>query len=325
MHFIEEQFKNFIFDYRIKYNHENTIKLGILCSGGVDSSVLLNVANKFKDDLNLNIDILHISFNDFISYDKATNLVIKYTVTFNNRINIKNCDLYSLKSKVKETAREYMKNITFESNYDLVLSGHHLDDQIETFFLRILRGSGLHGLKCMDYFSEYHKNNETRLFGKPFINIRKKDLILYATNNNIEYVEDETNHSDHSDDSDRNYIRNKIIPLLENRFNVNNINTLISNINEQLNSYSNSSNNIDIYSGKWPVNDFIKLSIGNKIFVIREYLRTTFGYNLNKNIIDHLKNKLEEDISNLYINLNMGYCLYKDKDYIYIKRVQEAT
>lgn len=322
MHFIEKQFNEFIVNYINTYNKKDTIKLGILCSGGVDSSVLLMIANKFKSSFNLDIHILHISFNDFTKYKEADELVIKYANLFNNKIITKACDLYSLKSKVKETAREYMKDIAFEDNYDLVLTGHHLDDQIETFLFRVLRGSGLNGLKCMESISKFRKNGMIRLFGKPFLKIRKKDIIRYAHDNDIKYIEDDTNFCNSK--SDRNYIRNIIIPVIEHRFNINNINTLINNIKEQLNNSSNDNNFIDIYSGKWHINDFMKLSISNRIFVIREYMRVTFGYNLSKKIIDNLKKKLREDITNLGVDLSMGYCLYRDDNYITIDYIKNT-
>ena len=52
---------------------------------------------------------------------------------------------------------------------DILLTGHHMDDQVETFFLQILRGSGPRGLSCMPAIKKF-KNG---LHVRPFLNIQR--------------------------------------------------------------------------------------------------------------------------------------------------------
>lgn len=88
---------------------------------------------------------------------------------------------------------------------------HHLDDQLETFMLRMLRGAGLHGLSAMQPQSErqgYH------LF-RPFLDVPRADLETYAQAHGIDWIEDDSNADTRFD---RNYLRQTVLPLLEHRW-----------------------------------------------------------------------------------------------------------
>ena len=57
------------------------------------------------------------------------------------------------------------------------MTGHHRDDQIETFLIRLSRGSGVQGLSSMSKVSNL--NNTTKLF-RPLLDVKKKDLVSLA-------------------------------------------------------------------------------------------------------------------------------------------------
>lgn len=308
---VEKEFISFISKLKSEINKDK-INVGILYSGGVDSTVLLYVANKYKDKLNLDITILHVVFDDFKDYEVIKTRAELFAKYFNNNLIINYCSLKDLNSRIKENARKAIKNIALESNCDIALSGHHANDQIETFLFRVFSRSSLEGLKGMEPLTTYRNNDKSILLGKPFLNIFKKDLYKYAYDNSLDFFEDETNLIDSI--SERNYIRNSIIPLVENRFRLNNILDVINLIKENIDLHKESLNNIDIYKGEWDINGFINLSLENRVFVIREYFSKVFGYNLNKGKINELKNKLAKDLTNLYITIGNGFVVeYKDK------------
>ena len=94
---------------------------------------------------------------------------------------------------------------------DVLLMGHHLDDQIETFFLRLMRGAGVDGLSGMP---------ETRPLGagilvRPLLNRLRAELADLVEAEGLGFIEDESN-----DDNqyDRNFMRNRVLPLLASRW-----------------------------------------------------------------------------------------------------------
>jgi tRNA(Ile)-lysidine synthase len=94
---------------------------------------------------------------------------------------------------------------------ELLLLAHHHDDQVETFFLRLLRGAGTLGLGGMP---------QRRSLGlaqllRPLLAWRRSDLEAYARQQCLDWVEDDSN----LDESlDRNYLRHSVLPVLEQRW-----------------------------------------------------------------------------------------------------------
>lgn len=80
---------------------------------------------------------------------------------------------------------------------------HHANDQEETFFIRLIRGTGITGLSCM--------KNKDRSLIRPLLSIYKEEIVNYLKNNKIGYCIDETNNSS---EFLRNRIRKTVIPSL---------------------------------------------------------------------------------------------------------------
>jgi tRNA(Ile)-lysidine synthase len=93
----------------------------------------------------------------------------------------------------------------------LLLLAHHHDDQVETFFLRLLRGAGTLGLGGMP---RQRRLGAAQLL-RPLLAWRRSDLEAYARRQDLDWVEDDSN----LDESlDRNYLRHSVLPVLEQRW-----------------------------------------------------------------------------------------------------------
>ena len=86
---------------------------------------------------------------------------------------------------------------------------HHEDDQFETFILQLSRGSGLKGLSCMAEL------DSVRQIWRPLLNVSKANIISYQKKLQLDCINDESNLNNKFD---RNYIRNKVIPVIKKRF-----------------------------------------------------------------------------------------------------------
>lgn len=103
-------------------------------------------------------------------------------------------------------------------HFDRVLAGggtlwlaHHLDDQLETFFLRLLRGSGLTGLSAM---AERRDQADYQLL-RPWLNRPRALLEAYADQHQLRWIDDPSNAEVNFD---RNYLRQEVMPLLAERW-----------------------------------------------------------------------------------------------------------
>jgi tRNA(Ile)-lysidine synthase len=94
---------------------------------------------------------------------------------------------------------------------DMLLLGHHADDQLETFFLRLLRGSGVRGLGGMP---EWRTIGDGSLF-RPWLSCKRDEIRAYAIAHALPWIEDESN----TDlQFDRNYLRDQVLPVLHRRW-----------------------------------------------------------------------------------------------------------
>jgi len=94
---------------------------------------------------------------------------------------------------------------------DLLLTAHHQDDQAETVLLQLLRGAGPKGLAAMPRIKPFGHGLQAR----PLLDFMRVDLKTYAVENQLSWIEDESN--DNTDFS-RNFIRHQVLPILKERW-----------------------------------------------------------------------------------------------------------
>ena len=104
----------------------------------------------------------------------------------------------------RELRYAWFKELKETHNFNKVALAHHGDDQIETFFINFLRGSGIKGLKGMKPQNDFYI--------RPLLWSNRKDIEEFAKNNGIQWVEDYTNQETVYL---RNKIRHNIIPLFD--------------------------------------------------------------------------------------------------------------
>lgn len=93
-------------------------------------------------------------------------------------------------------------------NYNFLATAHHLDDQLETQFMRFMKGYDI--LSLAGISAAYTK--DTVQITRPLLGVRKVELIDYCRENNVDYLEDSSNRMN---DYLRNRVRNVIFPMLK--------------------------------------------------------------------------------------------------------------
>ncbi|MEC5394881.1 tRNA lysidine(34) synthetase TilS [Bergeyella sp. RCAD1439] len=178
----------------------------VAVSGGVDSMVLASVLLALGN----NLHVAHVNYKlRAEASDKDQALVEafcqKHKIPFH---------LYevceedrrpegSIQLWARELRYRFFRQILQKENLDGIMTAHHLNDQLETFFINLSRGSGLTGLLGIP-------ENENSLI-RPLLSFSKEALLDYAQRNQIPYREDESNAKS---DYLRNQIRHKIVPEL---------------------------------------------------------------------------------------------------------------
>lgn len=94
---------------------------------------------------------------------------------------------------------------------EMLLTAHHRNDQAETLLLHLVRGSGVDGLAAMPAVRPFALGR----LGRPLLGFTRRDLQDYAAAHELEYEEDPSNQDVRFD---RNYLRRKVMPVLEERW-----------------------------------------------------------------------------------------------------------
>lgn len=180
----------------------------IAVSGGIDSVVMLDLLLKVGYD----ISIAHCNFKlRGDESDEDEDFVVELAKKYQVELFAKSFDTgeYARKNKcsIQEAARElryeWFDELVKINKIDRIAVGQHLDDQVETFFINLFRGSGVKGLKSIPV-----KRGKVI---RPLMFTSRKEIEDYAKENRLEFREDSSNKSDKYL---RNKIRRKLLPVL---------------------------------------------------------------------------------------------------------------
>lgn len=192
-------------------------KIIVALSGGADSVALLLSLCELKSILKIEkIGVCHINHNlrETAKRDElfAKNLCESLNIPFY----LKSADIKKEAKQNKICEEDAGRNVRYDFfkeiretyDYNKTATAHTKDDQVETFFMRVLRGTGTDGLTCIKPMRE---DNTIR----PLLNITKEEIYKYLESKKQDFVTDETNFKS---DYLRNKIRLELIPYLKDNF-----------------------------------------------------------------------------------------------------------
>jgi tRNA(Ile)-lysidine synthase len=200
-----EKFESFVSDNNL-FSKDDRILIAL--SGGVDSVVLSHLMCR----ANYKISLAHCNFHlrdEESNRDEA--FVRRWAKENNIPLFVKEFDTYqymkenklSLEMAARDLRYNWFNSLLESEGFTCLCTAHHLDDSIETFFINLLRGTGiagLHGIKV--------KNDK---IVRPLLFATREEILSYAKQNNISYVEDSTNSETKFT---RNKIRHNLFPVL---------------------------------------------------------------------------------------------------------------
>jgi len=295
--------------------------IGVAVSGGVDSMSLLNFLNENKHKWNISLVAITIDHKLRKNSSKDVEFVKNYCKQNNIKFNKFKLDVLKLSQTEKLTIEQAARKARYgvfdslikKNIVDKVCLGHHISDQAETVLLNLFRGSGLSGAKAMQVVNGKYI--------RPFLNTSKLEIENYAKINNIGFVTDETNLEN---EFSRNYLRNKVMPLIKERFKgVENNLASFAKIAKADDDYITNMMNIDAiikedYLVKVPVSYFLYPQP-----IVNRMLKHCFEYlgvskDVERKHIEMIKAMVRDAVNGIKINLPNKVNVHKEYDYITI-------
>ncbi|MBN2166076.1 MAG: tRNA lysidine(34) synthetase TilS [Marinilabiliaceae bacterium] len=226
------EFKGFrrFLNQKCGVEHGKSILVGF--SGGADSVALLHLLTK----CNNKVFAAHCNFNlrgDESNEDEK--FVEQMCNEWGIELFVNNFDTreyaeihgLSIEMAARFLRYNWFDELCRENAINYVALGHHKNDQVETFFINLTRGTGIKGLTGM--------NSRTNNLVRPLLEVSKDEILDYCRQNSLEFRFDSSNNDIHII---RNRIRHEIIPLFET-INPSFVDTMFSNMKllEQANRF----------------------------------------------------------------------------------------
>jgi len=196
---------------------KKTEKYLIAYSGGVDSHVLLHLCSQLKNSpsgFEQSFSAVYID-HGLSSHSKKWGKHCQHICfELDIPLTIIEVDAAPKNGQSPEASARTARYQAFSQLLDdneCLLTAQHLDDQAETLLLQLLRGSGTKGLSAMPRVKPFSKGYLCR----PILDYRKLDILEYAKQHQLQWIEDESNEDERFD---RNYLRQTVLPILEKRW-----------------------------------------------------------------------------------------------------------
>lgn len=300
-----------------KYDlRDKTIIVGF--SGGFDSMCLLDVLSKIKEQpefYDLNVIAAHFNHNWRGEESLREQEVCRIFAT------AKGFEFYTKEAprglkKTENEARiaryEFFENTIDEFDADAVFTAHNKDDNAETVLYRVIKGTGIVGLKGI-----FEKRG---IFYRPLLKTKRSEIVEYCNENNLAPNIDSSNSNTAYK---RNFLRLNVIPALE-KINENvkdALNTLAANSisdNEIIEEYLGTIRPKVFNNGKIVAEEYVKLSKPVKLRLLYEFIQSLdldYDYKKILEIYEFIDSNITQRNGNT-ISLASARWLYADKKVI---------
>lgn len=183
-------------------------------SGGLDSSVLLDLLAGLRDSLPAPLAAVHVDHDlqpGSAAWARHCSVVCE---SLGVPLSLLRVDARPARGESPEAAARAARYAAIDSllrREEMLLTAHHRDDQAETLLLQLMRGAGVAGLAAMPCLRRWKDKWQAR----PLLDVPQQQILDWATAHGLDWVEDPSNAET---GADRNFLRHAVLPLLRSRW-----------------------------------------------------------------------------------------------------------
>ena len=183
-------------------------------SGGVDSVVLLHALAQLRPQLTFTLAAMHVHHglsphaDNWLQACEQQCLALN-VVCYSERVQLDLASGAGIEATAREARYQALTRMADQIGASAIVTAHHLQDQGETLLLQLMRGAGVKGLSAMGAW------DAERHLLRPLLDIPKQDLLDYAAQADLQWVDDESNADTRFD---RNFMRHTVMPVMRERY-----------------------------------------------------------------------------------------------------------
>ncbi|MDR2977607.1 MAG: tRNA lysidine(34) synthetase TilS [Streptococcaceae bacterium] len=258
-----------------KHFFDDHSRVLVALSGGQDSMTLFNWLYDLQEKLGIVVAVAHVNHKVRIESDAEEQFLRKkmekldipfFTATFTGKFS---------EAAARKFRYQFFSKVMNESNYSALVTAHHLDDQAETVFMRLLTGRRLRFLTGIQERQSFANGELIR----PLLSFHKEELDAAI------YFEDFTNHEN---EHLRNRVRNLYLPELsqENPQFCISLADLSNEISRATRLIHQQIEDLSILSDKIDLKRFLSQKEDLQYFILQEYLANFSDLQLSKGQFD---------------------------------------
>lgn len=195
----------------------------VAVSGGLDSMSLLQVLHALAKPHRWKLTVVHFNHrlrgrssdaDEKLVHHTAMTLKLPFVAGRADVQRFAETSKLSIEMAARKLRHEFFARVARERRISVVALAHHADDQVELFFLRVLRGAGGEGLAGMKWRSRSPMDDRITLV-RPLLDVSRTGLRELAREKKIRFREDATNARL---DLPRNRVRHELLPMLRSHY-----------------------------------------------------------------------------------------------------------
>ncbi|BAL80989.1 tRNA lysidine(34) synthetase TilS [Caldisericum exile] len=267
-------------------------KVLLAVSGGIDSMTMLSIFHKIKDIIQVEIGVA--TFDHGIRSESKDEIKIveeyskKLQVPFffgvGNALKVHLKTKRNLEDVAREQRLKFLREVKEANSFNKIALAHNKNDFVETFFMHLLKGSGLKGITSMLAIEED--------LIRPLVGVTREEIENYAKNEGIPYIIDLSNYNL---SYERNRLRYQILPLIKSSYpnfmdHVLNFSDIALNDENLLDKITAIElEGIKRQNNEYSINLFKPLSLSIKRRIIKELLGENANYERVNMIIEFIE------------------------------------
>lgn len=303
---IQDTFLQFCMEQGLFDSHQKVL---LALSGGLDSMTLVDLLYTYRDQLDINLVLVHINHHQRLESDQEEAGIRALATEKKIPLRVAHFSGPFSESRARKFRYDFFKKVMEEENCSALVTAHHADDQAETVLMRLIRGARPRHLRGIPLVQPFGPGSLIR----PLLPFQKKDFP------DTFHYEDESNHSL---SYFRNRVRHRYLPLLEEENPQ--VSTALIRLGKDLDHWHQALKELTKDLDPQNVIQYQEQTNSVQFYLLEEYLTSFPDLQLNRAQFEQLHAILTKK-ANTQQALKNGYEVYKDYEFFEIRKISRKA